>query len=45
VGRATAEKVIGHMINEVADRCDVGEGYCIEYYTTERVAKATLVCL
>jgi hypothetical protein len=23
VGRATAEKVIGQMINEVADRCDV----------------------
>jgi hypothetical protein len=22
VGRATAEKVIGKMINEVADRCD-----------------------
>jgi hypothetical protein len=22
-GRATAEKVIGQMINEVADRCDV----------------------
>jgi hypothetical protein len=23
VGRVTAEKVIGQMINEVADRCDV----------------------
>jgi hypothetical protein len=23
VGRATAEKVIGQIINEVADRCDV----------------------
>jgi hypothetical protein len=23
VGRATAEKVISQMINEVADRCDV----------------------
>jgi len=23
VGRATAEKVIGQMINEVVDRCDV----------------------
>jgi hypothetical protein len=23
VGRAAAEKVIGQMINEVADRCDV----------------------
>jgi hypothetical protein len=23
VGRATAEKVIGQMINEVDDRCDV----------------------
>jgi hypothetical protein len=23
VGRATAENVIGQMINEVADRCDV----------------------
>jgi len=23
VGRATAKKVIGQMINEVADRCDV----------------------
>jgi hypothetical protein len=23
VGRPTAEKVIGQMINEVADRCDV----------------------
>jgi len=26
VGRATAEKVIGQMINEVADRCDVQGG-------------------
>ena len=26
MGRATAEKVIGQMINEVADRCDVQGG-------------------
>jgi len=26
VGRATAEKVIGQMINEVADRCNVEGG-------------------
>jgi hypothetical protein len=26
VGRATAEKVIGQMINEIADRCDVEGG-------------------
>ena len=26
MGRATAEKVIGQMINEVTDRCDVQGG-------------------